>query len=63
MLLAALPYLVNTYEVLVQGSADLGTHVAVKGDDWGYYARLFKNIAFLLFFVWLATFGVKEREK
>jgi len=33
-----------------------------KGDHWGYYMVLIRDLVLALFFAWLATFGVAERD-
>lgn len=60
MLLVSWPFIFDVYQVIVAGSANLGTHIAVRGEDWGYYAHLSKKGIFALFFLWLGTFGTKD---
>lgn len=63
LLLVAMPFLFDAYEVLISGVADNGKTVRIRGQDWGYFLYLGKKVAFALFFIWLATGGLKEKEK
>lgn len=60
MLVASWPFLVGAFEVAVSGSASLWTHVATRGEDWGYYTNLIMKATFALFFLWLGTFGTRD---
>lgn len=62
MLLIAVPFAMEVYEVLATGVADKGSYVVTRGEHWGYYAHLAKYLAFALLFLWLGSFGVKDKE-
>jgi len=61
MLLIAVPFAIEVYEVLTTGIADKGSYTITRGEDWGYYAHLGKYLSFALFFLWLGSFGVKDK--
>ena len=61
MLLIASPFALEAYDVLVSGFADNGSYVLARGEDWGYYAHLAKYASLALLFLWLGSFGVKDK--
>jgi len=61
MFLASIPFMTNIYDTIVSGIAISGKYTYPK-ENWGYYAYLFKELAFSFLFVWLATFGSKEKD-
>ena len=62
MFLIAVPFAVEVYDVLATGIADKGSYVIARGEHWGYYAHLGKYVSFALFFLWLGSFGVKDKQ-
>lgn len=58
MLAVAIPFLLDVYDLLATGIADTGRYTSIRGEDWGYYAYLFKKLAFLSFFLWMGSFGI-----
>lgn len=62
LLLVALPFMLDAYDIVVSGIADNGRTIRVQGEDWGYYLFLLKKIVFALFFIWIAIWGLKEKE-
>lgn len=61
MLIVSLPFLHDIYTVLSTGVANSGGVITEKGEGWGYYAYLFKKLAFAFLFIWLGTFGAKDK--
>lgn len=62
MFLVSIPFLSNCYETVLSGVAISGKYV-YPNNNWGYYAYLFKELAFSLLFLWLATFGSQLSDK
>lgn len=62
MLLIALPFAIEIYDVLTTGIADKGSYVVARGEHWGYYTHLGKYASFALLFLWLGSSGVKDKE-
>ena len=62
LLSVAIPFLLDAYEVLISGVADNGKIVRIRGQDFGYFLYLGKKVIFAIFFVWLATGGLKEKD-
>lgn len=60
-ILISLPFLHDIYIVLATNVADSGRYIAERGEDWGYYAYLFKKFAFAFLFLWLGTFGSRDK--
>lgn len=61
MIFISLPFLHDIYTVLATDVADSGRYIAERGEDWGYYAYLFKKFAFAFLFLWLGTFGSRDK--
>jgi hypothetical protein len=61
MILIALPFAIEVYDVLNTGVADRGIDVIARGEHWGYYAHLAKYASFALLFLWLGSFGVRDK--
>ena len=61
MLLIAAPFVAEVFEVLTTGVADRGIDVIARGENWGFYAHLAKYTSFALLFLWLGSFGVKDK--
>lgn len=61
MVLVSLPFVINSYETLTTSIALDGKFTFVKGEHWGYYTYLGKNLVFSLLFLWLGLFGAKEK--
>ncbi len=61
MFLASIPFIVNIYDTIVNEMAISGKYIYPK-ENWGYYAYLFKELAFSFLFLWLATFGSREKD-
>jgi len=62
-LLVAMPFLVDAFEALDSGIAYNGRMVRVRGEGWLYFLFLFRELIFALFFIWLATGGLKEKKE
>lgn len=60
MIIVSIPFLHDVYTVFSSEVANSGGVVTKKGEGWGYYAYLFKKLAFAFFFIWLGTFGAKD---
>jgi hypothetical protein len=52
----------EVYEALESGIAFSRDVYFVRGEHWGYYASLGKDLAFLFMFSWLSSFGTVERK-
>jgi len=63
MLIAAIPFVREVYEIIVSGEAELRSFTATRGDHWGYYAELSKESMIALFLLWMGTFGVKAKDE
>ncbi len=63
MIIVSIPFLQDVYVVLSTGIANSGGVITEKGEGWGYYAYLFKKLAFALLFLWLGSFGAKDKTK
>lgn len=61
MLLISIPFILNSYETILNGIAISGKYTYPK-ENWGYYAYLFKELTFSLLFLWLATFGTRQKD-
>jgi hypothetical protein len=61
MILIALPFALEAYNVVTTGVADRGIDVVSRGEHWGYYAHLAKHASFALLFLWLGSFGVRDK--
>ncbi|MCL1065711.1 hypothetical protein L2735_02670 [Shewanella olleyana] len=55
------PFLHKVYTAFSTGIAESSRYTSVQGEDWGFYAFVFKYMAFAFLFVWLGTFGTKEK--
>lgn len=61
MILVAVPFALEFYEILTTQKATLRTVTVSQGEHWGFYAELIKNGSIALFFLWLGTLGSKEK--
>lgn len=61
MILVSAPFILNTFETLTTNVAIDGKFTFVKGEHWGYYSYLGKNIVFSGLFLWFGTFGSKTK--
>lgn len=60
MIIAALPFADNVYDAVTTGTTNLRTDYVTRGEHWGFYANVAKNLAFTFFFIWLATGGTRK---
>lgn len=63
MFVVALPFLSDLHQAWSTGVANTSNYPAVRGENWGFYVYLFKQSAFSFFFIWLGTFGVKDKSQ
>lgn len=61
MILLSAPFVLNSFETITTNIAIDGKFTFVKGEHWGYYSYLGKNIVFSGLFLWLGTFGSKVK--
>lgn len=61
LILVSVPFIINIYDTLTTNIAISGNFTFVKGEHWGYYSYLFKNFALSFLFLWLGSFGVKDK--
>jgi len=57
MLIISLPVVMDIYETYSAGYVIDRELTFIKGQDFGYWLYLLKQMSFALFFIWLGTFG------
>jgi uncharacterized membrane protein len=62
-LILSIPFIYKIYVALSTGVATSGRYTYDQGGHWGFYAYVFKYVAFAFLFVWLGTLGTQKKQK
>ena len=57
----SIPFILKIYTAFSTGIAVSNQVTSIQGEHWGFYAYVFKYLAFSFLFVWLGTFGTQEK--
>ncbi len=61
MLLIAMHFVEDLFITISTGVAEVRSSAFIRGEHWGYYAHTFKVSMIVIVFVWLGSFGAKEK--
>jgi len=63
MLMVAVPFFITVYKALISGSIETRSGaIETLGNGSGFYIIILEKIAFILFFIWIGTFGSAEKK-